>query len=635
MASVPSVRVVRSGLVESVHVADVAVCDADGRLVAFAGDASRSVYGRSCTKPLQASVSLAAIGEEPLSDRQVAIDVRLAQRGAGASCRRAVRAPPGRTRRRRPADPARVAARPRDDGPRSHEVPAAPQLLGQARRDAARVRPPGLEPRDLPAPGPPAAASGAGGGRDGDGSRPSCTGDRRVRRAGPRRPARRRWPRCSRASRRPDRLGDLAASPPRVPRPACSPSPYLVGGRARLDTELMSAVDGLVVKEGAEALVCAAVVPQGLGVAVRVADGGDRATGPLLIEALRQLDAIDGRAGPTARRGTPGRPSWEAAGRSAGSRSTPPSPQVTASRSHPRSAHPRVASIHERGDSSRGGAVGPHIAHRPARDRRFRGYERLHPRGGRAPREPGGRGRPVHAMPRGASTHDVREIANGIRVVSVKAGPCLPIPKADVPRFLPEFLGGVLRVAHEDGRGYDIVHSHYWLSGWVGRAAKEEWHAPLVASFHTLGKVKNYSLARGEAPEPADRLEGEQRVIAAADRILAPTPSEAAQLVGLYRADPEQHPDRAAGGRSHALRPGRPRGRAGTAAPVGAPPRPLRGAAAVTQGPRRRGAHDGRGGRPRPRCRRGPGARDRRRSERRRPRRRAHAADGARRARSG
>jgi D-inositol-3-phosphate glycosyltransferase len=140
---------------------------------------------------------------------------------------------------------------------------------------------------------------------------------------------------------------------------------------------------------------------------------------------------------------------------------------------------------------------------------------------------------------RGGATHDVREIAPGIRVVSVKAGPCLPIPKTDVPRFLGEFLGGVLRIAHEDGRGYDIVHSHYWLSGWVGRAARDELQAPLVASFHTLGKVKNYSLARGEAPESPDRLEGEQRVIAAADRILAPTPSEAAQLVGLYRADPE------------------------------------------------------------------------------------------------
>jgi D-inositol-3-phosphate glycosyltransferase len=133
---------------------------------------------------------------------------------------------------------------------------------------------------------------------------------------------------------------------------------------------------------------------------------------------------------------------------------------------------------------------------------------------------------------------EVRELSPGTRLVHVKAGPCTPVPKADLPRFLPEFLGGVLRRAHADGRGYDIVHSHYWLSGWIGRGAKESWQVPLVASFHTLGKVKNYSLARGERPEPAARLAGEERVIADADRILAPTPSEAAQLVGLYRADP-------------------------------------------------------------------------------------------------
>jgi D-inositol-3-phosphate glycosyltransferase len=140
---------------------------------------------------------------------------------------------------------------------------------------------------------------------------------------------------------------------------------------------------------------------------------------------------------------------------------------------------------------------------------------------------------------RGGRDHDVRVLAPGIRVVSVKGGPCHPIPKADVPRFLPEFFGGVLRIAREDRRPYDVIHSHYWLSGWVGRAAKEAWHAPLVASFHTLGKVKNYSLAPGERPEPTERLTGESRVIAEADRILAPTPSEAAQLVGLYGADPD------------------------------------------------------------------------------------------------
>ena len=139
---------------------------------------------------------------------------------------------------------------------------------------------------------------------------------------------------------------------------------------------------------------------------------------------------------------------------------------------------------------------------------------------------------------RGGDDHEVKTLAPGIRVVSVKAGPCDHVPKAELPRFLPEFLGGVLRVAHEDDRGYDIVHTHYWLSGWVGRAMKDSIGAPLVASFHTLGKVKNYSLAPGEPPESPERLEAEQAVIDEADRVLAPTPTEAAQLVGLYRADP-------------------------------------------------------------------------------------------------
>ncbi len=140
---------------------------------------------------------------------------------------------------------------------------------------------------------------------------------------------------------------------------------------------------------------------------------------------------------------------------------------------------------------------------------------------------------------KGQDSPEVFEVGPGTRLITVQAGPCAPVPKVDLPRFLPEFLGGVLRRAHTDGRGYDIIHSHYWLSGWVGTSTKEIWGTPLVSSFHTLGKVKNYSLARGEAPEPDTRLAGEERVIAASDRILAPTPSEAAQLVGLYSADPD------------------------------------------------------------------------------------------------
>jgi D-inositol-3-phosphate glycosyltransferase len=141
---------------------------------------------------------------------------------------------------------------------------------------------------------------------------------------------------------------------------------------------------------------------------------------------------------------------------------------------------------------------------------------------------------------RGGATHDVREIAPKIRVVSVKAGPCHPIPKAAIERYLPEFLGGILRIAREEGNGYDVAHSHYWLSGWVGRSVKHYLDIPLVASFHTLGKVKNYSLAHGESPEPLTRVMGEQAVIGEADRILAPTPGEASHLVGLYGADPDR-----------------------------------------------------------------------------------------------
>jgi D-inositol-3-phosphate glycosyltransferase len=141
---------------------------------------------------------------------------------------------------------------------------------------------------------------------------------------------------------------------------------------------------------------------------------------------------------------------------------------------------------------------------------------------------------------RGEDLREVDELGGGSRLIQVKAGPCSPVPKEELPRYLPEFLGGVLRRQRLEGSGYDVVHTHYWLSGWVGRSAKEIWGVPLVASFHTLGKVKNYSLALGETPEPSARLAGEERVIEVADRLMAATPAEAAQLVGLYRADAER-----------------------------------------------------------------------------------------------
>jgi D-inositol-3-phosphate glycosyltransferase len=135
---------------------------------------------------------------------------------------------------------------------------------------------------------------------------------------------------------------------------------------------------------------------------------------------------------------------------------------------------------------------------------------------------------------------------DGSRLIHVQAGPCAPVAKERLPAFLPQFLDGVVTFASGDRAAraphrhspYDVVHTHYWLSGWVGSRAKEIWGVPHVTSFHTLAKVKNRSLANGDPAEPRVRVVGEQGVVRVADRILAPTPAEAAHLVGMYGADP-------------------------------------------------------------------------------------------------
>ncbi len=139
----------------------------------------------------------------------------------------------------------------------------------------------------------------------------------------------------------------------------------------------------------------------------------------------------------------------------------------------------------------------------------------------------------------------VVDVDPGVRVVHLEAGPDRPVEKEELPRYLTEFLGAMMRFEGEESARinvaspiYDVVHSHYWLSGWIGRLARERWRIPLVHSFHTLGRVKNRTLAPGESPEPAGRISGEQRVVQAADCILAPTIGEAADLVNLYGAEP-------------------------------------------------------------------------------------------------
>jgi D-inositol-3-phosphate glycosyltransferase len=133
------------------------------------------------------------------------------------------------------------------------------------------------------------------------------------------------------------------------------------------------------------------------------------------------------------------------------------------------------------------------------------------------------------------------ELVPGVSVRHVTAGPFEGLDKNDLPAQLCAFTSGVLRVeaAHEPGY-FDLVHSHYWLSGQVGWLTKERWGVPLVHSMHTMAKVKNAALAEGDAPEPTARAIGEAQVVQEADRLIASTDDEAAQLVGLYDADPDR-----------------------------------------------------------------------------------------------
>jgi D-inositol-3-phosphate glycosyltransferase len=131
------------------------------------------------------------------------------------------------------------------------------------------------------------------------------------------------------------------------------------------------------------------------------------------------------------------------------------------------------------------------------------------------------------------------EMAPGVNVRHVISGPFEGLAKEELPAQLCAFTHGVMRAEAARPPGfYDVIHSHYWLSGQVGWLAKDRWGVPLVHTAHTLAKVKNAMLAHGDRPEPLGRIVGEEQVAAEADRLVANTPSEARDLINLYGADP-------------------------------------------------------------------------------------------------
>jgi D-inositol-3-phosphate glycosyltransferase len=132
----------------------------------------------------------------------------------------------------------------------------------------------------------------------------------------------------------------------------------------------------------------------------------------------------------------------------------------------------------------------------------------------------------------------IAELGPNARVVHLKAGLEGPYDKGLVYNHIDEFTQNLLQFAQREGLVYDVVHSHYWLSGLVAQVLRREWKIPVIQMFHTLGKVKNRVARRAEQLESPRRVDSERRVMNFADRLVAANPLEKAQMIWLYGADP-------------------------------------------------------------------------------------------------
>ncbi len=136
------------------------------------------------------------------------------------------------------------------------------------------------------------------------------------------------------------------------------------------------------------------------------------------------------------------------------------------------------------------------------------------------------------------------DLGNGGRVIHIKAGPEVPVRPPEIIAHIDEFVAGVLAFAKTEKATYDVIHSHYYLSGLVAEKLKAAWlkneqrHVPIVQMFHTLGHMKNKINPRPEERAPQARIDAESHIIQnVADVLISATPAEVEQLQTLYGAD--------------------------------------------------------------------------------------------------
>ncbi len=136
--------------------------------------------------------------------------------------------------------------------------------------------------------------------------------------------------------------------------------------------------------------------------------------------------------------------------------------------------------------------------------------------------------------------HVLHDLGYSNRVVHINAGPEVPLSKNELVKFIPDYYNGIRDFAKRKGIHYDLIHSHYWMSGIAAGLLQEEWHIPIIQMFHTLGYMKNKIARHSGEIEGPYRLKGEQKVMDVADKIIAATPAEVKQLTTHYQVDQQK-----------------------------------------------------------------------------------------------
>ncbi|PDV96968.1 glycosyltransferase [Candidatus Chloroploca asiatica] len=157
-------------------------------------------------------------------------------------------------------------------------------------------------------------------------------------------------------------------------------------------------------------------------------------------------------------------------------------------------------------------------------------------------RELGRRGIPVDIFTRTQSraTPTIEPLSCGVRVINLHAGPAAPYDKNLVQVHLPEFVSRVRCFADGEDLSYDVIHSHYWLSGEAALRLRRSWGVPIVHMFHTLGALKNSVARSKEETETNQRIAIERRLMHEVDAVIAATSLDRAQMVWNYGAEADR-----------------------------------------------------------------------------------------------